>query len=358
MSDVRAIDPVTDSRWDALVERHPHATVYHLAAWSTILSRAYRFSPCHLAVEGEDGELLGVLPLMRKHGPVSGRRMRSLPAIEIGGPLAAGEAVERALLVAACERAHAGGFSMLMDSTRAGLDRGVEDLVEVSRPPTWVAQVPDGTGHVDDWLRARSSNLRRGVKRARSRGVAVRLSEAEVDLRAFYRLYLSTMRKHRSLPRSWRQLDLERRLLGPERFKLFVAEADGAAVAAGVFHCFGDTLELLYNGSDDRALDLRPNHALYAEAVRWATANGVGRLDYGYAWPRTPLAGFKQQWGAEEEARHRYALAARPSSGNAAAGGTPGPGARSRTTALAEAGWGRAPLALTRAAGALAYRYL
>ena len=41
---------------------------------------------------------------------------------------------------------------------------------------------------------------------------------------------------------------------------------------------FGGTVELIYNGSDERLLDLRPNHALYWNVIRWAAAHGQRRV--------------------------------------------------------------------------------
>ncbi|HEX2071126.1 MAG TPA: GNAT family N-acetyltransferase [Thermoleophilaceae bacterium] len=358
--DPQPIDPQEDPRWERFVDEHPEALVYHRAAWSRILARAYRFQPHHLALEAPDGSLRGVLPLMGKRGPLTGGRMRSLPAIEVGGPLAIDAEAERALVAAACDSARELGRPLTIDSTRPALDRHADGLHPVPRPPTWVAELPTGDDTFESWLRERSSNLRRGVKRARSRGVAVRLADGEDDLSAFYALYLRTMRKHRSLPRSLRQLRLSRELLGPECFRLFLAEQDGQAVAGGVFLQFHDTLELLYNASDDGALDLRPNHALYAHVTGWAAHEGLTRLDYGYAWPGTPLAAFKAQWGAAEEPRYRYASPARSAPPEA----VPADGAsaeandaslRERAVALL---WDRAPLPLTRLAGTAAYRYL
>jgi CelD/BcsL family acetyltransferase involved in cellulose biosynthesis len=354
VSDPQPIDPLHDARWDRFVAAHPAAVVYHRAAWSEILAGAYRFEGHHLAVESPGGDLRGVLPLMGKRGPLTRGRLRSLPVIEIGGPLATDAETERALLSAARERASARGRRLTIDSTRQDLDRDVEGLHAVPRPPTWVAPLPAGEDGAEAWLRDRSSNLRRGVKRARSRGVEVRLAETDADLDAFYALYLQTMRKHRSLPRSLRQLRLSRQLLGPECFRLFLAEHEGRAVAGGVFLQFRDTIELLYNASDDGLLDLRPNHALYAHVTGWAAREGLTRLDYGYAWPGTPLAAFKGQWGAVEEPRYRYASAPAPAAAGPAPDDVP-PSARERAI---HALWDRAPLALTRVAGAAAYRYL
>ena len=89
-------------------------------------------------------------------------------------------------------------------------------------------------------------------------------------------MYVRTMKKHRSLPRSLRQLRLTQELLG-ESFKLFVVSQQGRDVAGGVYHVFGDTVELVYNGSDEDALPLRPNHALYWNVMEWAAARGCAR---------------------------------------------------------------------------------
>ena len=53
-------------------------------------------------------------------------------------------------------------------------------------------------------------------------------------------------------------------------------EREGRLAAGGVFHLFRDTVELIYNGSDDALLDLRPNHALYWGVIRWCAEHGYG----------------------------------------------------------------------------------
>lgn len=350
MAEVQAADLRSTAEWDQFVRGHPDATVYHLGSWARILARAYRVRPRYLVLRDDGGALAGVMPLASRRGLLSGRRLRSLPAIEIGGPLARDRAGEERLLVAASEMAAREGGRLIVDSTRP-LPVDSTDLRQVPRPPTWITAVP-AEGELEGWLKGRSSNLRRGVKRARSRGVEVRLASSEEDLRRFYALYLATMRKHGSLPRPWRQLALARELLGAN-FRLFLAEHEGRAVAAGVFHEFGDTLELLYNGSDETALDLRPNHALYAETIRWCGSRGLARFDHGFAWPTSSLGRFKQQWGAEPEERYRYSNQ-RGAVGAAATEEAP----PSRLRAAAARLWGRAPLTLTRVGAAFAYRYL
>jgi hypothetical protein len=221
-----------------------------------------------------------------------------------------------------------------------------------------------------DELRAswkkRSNNLFRSIKKSENAGVVVREGRSEEDLRAFYRLYLTTMKRHRSLPRPWRQMALDQRLLGPSGvFRLFLAEHDGRVVSAGLFHAYRDTVDLLYNGSDTRERDLRANFGLYWHVMRWAIENGYTRFDWGEAQEGGSLSRFKAQWSADPVPEHMYEYAP---------GGSDGPGSSradrirnqhdvidnvgvtSRRDKLVDAAWERVPEGATRAAAAVIYR--
>lgn len=315
---------------------------------------AYRFKAIYLVAEG-DGELRGVLPLVAKKTPVRGPVLSSLPWLRAGGPLARDEEAEAELLKAACEIADRQGRVLTIDSAYTELNRNVPELVRAPRAPTWIAEIPAGSEAVPGWLKERSKNLQRGVKRSRSRGVTVSLTRSEHDLRTFFSLYLRTMRKHRTLPRPWRQLSEGRRLLGDDVFRLFVARNDGEIVAGGVFHTLGKTMDLLYNASDERALDLRPNHALYSEAIAWAAENGLRWLDFGAAPPDSSLAEFKRQWGGVESPRYFYEYGSRQVEDGQAHGEARVLGGRRQSI---DELWDRAPLPLTRLAGAISFRYL
>jgi CelD/BcsL family acetyltransferase involved in cellulose biosynthesis len=351
---VAEVDPLADGRWDAYVRAHPRAGAYHLAAWAAILRGAYRARPRYLAATGEDGALRGVLPLTYRRGLMTGRRLRSLPAVPAAGPLGDTRADELALLEAACALGD-GDVRVLAVNTRAeGYARELPGLGVIEMPPAWVLELP---GDAEE-LRARwkrSSNVARSVRKIEAGPLIFREASSEADLRAFYRLYLATMRKHGALPRSLRQLLLARRHLQPSGvFRLFLVEHAGMPVSGGVFHCFGGTVELLYNASDQRTLDLRPNHALYWGVARWAIERGAHAFDFGFAWTDSALGAFKAQWGARPVPEYCYVSPA-GAAGLPTPPGEEGPPGRLRR--VGGAALRRAPLALTRAAGVLGYRY-
>ena len=137
-----------------------------------------------------------------------------------------------------------------------------------------MVDVPDDLDALRAGWRKTSNNLFRSLKKADKAGLEFREGTSAGDLRSFHRMYVRTMKKHRSLPRSLRQLRLAQELLG-EAFKVFIVSHGGRDVAGGVYHVFGDTVELVYNGSDEDALALRPNHALYWNVMQWAAARGL-----------------------------------------------------------------------------------
>ncbi len=361
MPAVSKIDP-KDPRWDRFVADQERALVYHLGAWSQVLGSAYGFKPVCLALE-QDGELQGVMPLMYSRGLLSGKRVRSLPVVPCAGPLATTAGGEADLIRAALKMTEADAKSLTVIARSGSYAEAVAELSGRPKYPTWIVPLPQDPEELRAAWRKGSKNLHRSLNKADKAGVTVREGRSEGDLRAFYRMYLATMKSHHALPRSYRQLSEARRLLGPDVFRVFLAEHDGETVAAGVFHSFRGTIDLLYNGSDPEKRDLRPNHALYWHVIRWGIETGYREFDFGEAKPDSPLERFKAQWSAERVPEYRYDYAVDESAGRADslrhAGDRMGrAGGASRREELISQAWDRAPLPLTRLAGAAAYRFL
>ena len=79
-------DDSAGKSWDRFVEQHAAATVAHLSAWGRIAAGAYGHPSAYLSVE-DDGEKLGVLPLVLVSSRIFGRRLVSMPFLDYGGVL-------------------------------------------------------------------------------------------------------------------------------------------------------------------------------------------------------------------------------------------------------------------------------
>ena len=156
--------------------------------------------------------------------------------------------------------------------------------------PAWLTPLPGDPDELLKTWRKSSRNLWRNLAKARDRGVVVRPVGSRMDLWRFYRQYVLAMRRHRAVPRSWLEIRWAHRLLAPSRrCGAWLGEYRGEVVAGVMFLSVGDSIELLYGGSDPRANDVRPMHAVYWHAIEWAIANGKTVIDWGTA-PADTLA--------------------------------------------------------------------
>jgi hypothetical protein len=356
---VAEIDPLRDPRWDEFVWAHDASSIYHLGMWSHILRSAYGFTGAYLALEA-GGRLEGVLPLMSTRGLVTGRRLRSLPTVGSVDPLARSQEGKRALLEAACAMAlERGARSWTLRARQPGYEM-LEPRLRVSGSKTFIAPLPDDPDALRASWKKSANNLWRSLKKADEAGVSVREGTSERDLRRFYAMYCETMRRHRSLPRSFRMLSLAQRSLSSlGLYRLLLAEHEREVVAGAVFFVWRDTVDLVFNASSERHLQLRPNHAVYWSAIRWAIENGYRRYNMGDAPIEGSLGRFKAQWGGEPVDRFRYDFTPGERAGAAEAmrrASTRLDAGEGRESLLSRA-WGHAPLIATRLAGQLVYRF-
>jgi len=76
--------------WDAYVARHPQASAYHASAWPRAVASLFELESYFLAAVGTDGELSGVLPLVRQRSVLFGDRLPLVAWIGIALIVAAG----------------------------------------------------------------------------------------------------------------------------------------------------------------------------------------------------------------------------------------------------------------------------
>jgi hypothetical protein len=356
--------------WDAFIEssggRLAHA--YHLTACREVHRRAYGREPIYLGGRGANSELIGALPLVVHGGPwrrlaASVKRGSSaaaspsrLSTVIRGGPIGTDAAARATLLKAACAIVDERGLGDLRLETDVP---GCEELVAGMRAepdsPAWLTPLP---GDPDELLyawRKQSKNLSRNLAKAKQRGVVVRPVRSRTDLWRFYRQYVLTMRRHRAMPRSWLEIRWAHRLLAPSgRCRVWLGEYRGDVVAGAMFLSAGTSFELLYAGSDLRANDVRPTHAVYWHALEWAIASGKTVVDWGTAPVQSSLGKFKRQWGAEPVACYRYTYVPgasadqRPASEDAEQGGD----------SARDAKWDRIPVDALAVAATIAHRLL
>jgi FemAB-related protein (PEP-CTERM system-associated) len=287
---VRVVSDLSDARWDAYVNGHPGATVYHQAAWPRLLARVFRRDLQMLAATVH-GHVTGVLPIVGFRSRVFGAFAVSLPFVNYGGLLADNVASERALLDAAIGVARSWGASHLElrhTDQKFGALQAKRHKVGMTMA---LLATPD-----EQW-QALDRKLRNQVRKAEKSGLTVTIGGA-ADVDGFYEVFSRNMR---DLGTPVYPKRFFHEMLGtfPEQARVFTVMHRGRPVASAVTQVFRRTFEVPSASSLREFRALCPNVLLYWEMVRFAVSAGLTTFDFGRSTPGDGTFLFKQQWGGQ-----------------------------------------------------------
>ncbi|MEW5915005.1 MAG: GNAT family N-acetyltransferase [Gemmatimonadota bacterium] len=290
------------AKWDAFVEAHPHATIYHTIAWKRISEESLGHKGVHLRALNAGGDIVGVLPLFQVDA-LGGRVLVSVPLRDKGGPLAINPDVAQQLITAAAD------LTRTRRAKRAAIKFPVAGLESAfaaagfTEEKHWVTTVvPVAMGEEKLWNEVFRSPTRRAVNKARNSGLVPRWSDREADLDRFYDVFLMTRRKLGvpAYPRSffraiWRHLS-PRGLV-----RLLLVERDGVTHGALLVFPYKREVVSAYMGSNPESKDARINDLLFWEAIRWSAESGFESYYFGADSPlQEGLLAYKRKWGGDQ----------------------------------------------------------
>lgn len=326
----------TATEWDAFVEAHPDAKVYHLSGWRDIVGRSFGHRTHYLMARKAGGAVTGVMPLVRIKSRLFGHYMVGLPYFTYGGPLTADDASCNQLMRAAEEIARAQGCTHLETRCQAPLSDGSrlrEDKVTMLLP---LADTPEG-------LRKQLTSQRRSqIKRAQAAGPQC-LQGAEELLDDFYTVFARNMRDL-GTPVYGREFFANILARFPQYARLLVIRVDGKPAGAAFVIGYRELMEVPWVSTIREYNSLNINALLYWEMLQLAQSRGHRVFDFGRSSKDSGTFKFKSQWGAKPQQLYwHYWLPA----GGAMPGLTPSSG----KFALAVKVWQRLPLAIANRLG-------
>ena len=288
---VHTIDPLTDSRWPAFLDRHPRASVFHTAEWLDSLKRTYGYEPFVLTTTAS-GPLENGLVFCRVR-TWAARRLVSLPFSDHCEPL-----VDRPDDLAAM-------VDHLVDEVRQHSWRSVELRPRLAAI-TGLAEGAIYQLHTLDIVRPADeifagfhhSSTQRAIRRAEREGLEYETGTSEPLVSAFYALLRLTRRRHGLPPQPFAWFWNLAACLG-DRLTVHLASKDGKPVAGILTLTFGKTLFYKYGGSDAKLHRLGGMPFLFWRAIQWAQEQGIEQLDLGRSDLDQPgLIAFKDHLGA------------------------------------------------------------
>jgi FemAB-related protein (PEP-CTERM system-associated) len=286
---------VAPAAWDAFVERHPDATVYHLAAWTDLIADAFGHRAERLAAIESHGtgpdRIAGVLPLVFFRTRLFGRFTISMPFVNYGGIAAESDAAAQLLYDAAVESAQKANSAYLelrharrLFDTAPSLTHKVAMILPLRRT-------------VDEQWTALDRKLRNQVRKGEKSGLTVRLGGVELAGQ-FHDVLAENMRDLGSPVhgRSFFERILE---TFPERSRVLIVSLGDQPIAASLLLWHRQRLEVPWASSIRRFNPLCANVLLYWQMLKFGIEREFTSFDFGRSTPNEGTFLFKQQWGAE-----------------------------------------------------------
>lgn len=298
MLELSSLTPAVCGRWDVFVSKHPSGTVFHLAAWSDVVMRAYGHKP-HFIVATGGGEVKGILPLVEIKSRIFGNALISNAFCVAGGPLAVDEPTRIALLDAAARIGRAAGVAYV-------------ELRDTAGAQGWTAKDDLYAGFEREMDADEAKNLlqiprkQRAVVRKAIDG-SFRVT-TDKDLDTFFALFSRTVRDHGTpvFPKVFFRAILES---FPDNADILTIWQDDRPLSSVLSYYFRDRVYPYYTGSDLAARNAGTNDLMYWKLMRHAVARGCKVFDFGRSKVATGPYSFKKNWGFEPRPiAHQYLL--------------------------------------------------
>jgi Acetyltransferase (GNAT) domain len=326
-------------QWKRFGEATGNLTLFHTSAWAEVLRRAYGFHVLAATLE-RDGKVLAGCLLSRTKNPFA-RQFIGLPFSDSCAPLGVDEDATAALMRSLAAEPRLGGKLEVRGIKAPAPWQTVDSFeqwsVDLARPFAEVQRTAD-------------RNFRRQVKRAASEAFKVENGDSDAMLRRFYAIQLETRRRLGVPPQPQRFFSLVREIFAPSKgLEIWLASSAGRDQAAVLVLRDGPTLYAKWSA---RAAESAAgaSHLLFFSLLEHH-AGKAASLDLGRTDARNKgLARFKAEMGAVP-VQLPYSYFPRVPRRTSAED-------PDRAASPLTRMWRRLPLPVTRAVGAIAYRYL
>jgi hypothetical protein len=289
------LDPLADPRWEALVNCHRRASVFHTVQWLEVLNRTYGYRPVVYGFPSSEKGLRSGVVFCGIRSWLTGRRLVSLPFSDHCEPLVEGPAELQVLLVPATSQLQQGlwrylEWRPLNRDFSEGIDLPSQNYVLHRldlRPPIEVL-----------YKNLHRDSIRRKIQRAEREGLHVETGNSEALLAEFYGLHVITRRRQSAPPHPLKWFRNILQCLG-KYATLRIARSGQGPVAAVLTLEKDTTLVYKYGCSDARFHNLGAMPFVFWNMICDAKLRGLLELDMGRSELDNPgLIAFKDKWGA------------------------------------------------------------
>ncbi len=277
-ANINVVDPLSDSRWDDLVARHPKASAFHERGWLRALAHTYGYEPLVLTTAPPGEQLADGVVLCRISSWLTGTRLVSLPFADHCEPLLD----------------DLGDFQKFMNWLREEcygqrqryvelrLLAEVRDAGQGFQPSRsyWFHELDLGPSSGRIFQQMHKNSFQRKVRRAERERLSYESGSSEKLVEEFYRLVLMTRSRHRLIPQP---LSWFRNLVQGMGCKIQIrlARKNGTPIAAMLTLRHRSSVVYKYGCSDEKFHHLGGMPFLFWRLIEESKASGAEKIDFG-----------------------------------------------------------------------------
>jgi CelD/BcsL family acetyltransferase involved in cellulose biosynthesis len=295
VNSLNIIDPLTDTRWDDLVARHPSASAFHRRGWLEALKQTYGYKPFVLTSASSGEPLMDGIVACRITSWLTGTRLVSLPFADHCEPLFSGSGDRHQLtdgLVEECRKQLCKylEFRPLVASVDLGNEYQPSESFyfhELDLAPS-CEQLFKGL-HKD--------SIQRKIRRAEKEQLSYEVGRTDEFIETFYNLLLITRRRHHLPPQpiSWFR-NLAKNM--GDALHIRLARKNGAPIAALLTLRHRSNIIYKYGCSDGAFHQLGGMPFLFWKLIEEGKATGATCIDFGRSeMENEGLVAFKDKFG-------------------------------------------------------------
>lgn len=292
-----AIAQASDAtRWDEYVNRHAHASPYHLFAWRQAIEHAYHLQSHYLMALDDQDQITGILPVILIRPPLGNATLCSLPYCDRGEALADSPAIVEQLTLKANKlrqqlKANRYEYRSTKLSTYDPSEHQASTTVKKVR---MVLELPETS---EALLAGFKAKLRSQIKKAEKNGLSFETGNNKDLVAAFYEVFTLNMRDLGSPTHSKGWFKSISHFYA-ENCVVSIVRSEGIPIGAGLILINGTTATIPWASTLRKYNKLAPNMMLYWSLLEHATNNGCQQFDFGRSSIGEGTFKFKQQWGA------------------------------------------------------------
>jgi CelD/BcsL family acetyltransferase involved in cellulose biosynthesis len=292
---IHVLDPLVDTRWDDLVGRHPEASAFHHRGWLEALSRTYGYKPFALTTTPDGEPLRNGLAVCRVSSWITGTRLVSLPFSDHCQPLLhdPGELPEFVdWLKTDCDRQQGRYVELRPLSAAQSTEYGLQPASSY-----WFHEL-DIRADLDQlYRRLHNNSFRRKLLRAEREHLSYEAGNSQPLVNEFYRLLLTTRKRHQLLPQPRNWFTNLVTCLG-DKVQIRLTRKNGVAIAAMLTMQHRACVVYKYGCSDEKFHSLGGMPFLFWRLVKEGKASGVEKIDFGRTdLNNEGLIAFKDRFG-------------------------------------------------------------